>query len=61
MMENIIIRKAAETHGVKLWEIAEKLGMADGTFSRKLRRELSNDEQKRILSIIEDIHTEKRS
>ena len=60
-MENIIIRKAAETHGVKLWEIAERLGIADGTFSRRLRRELSSEEQKRILSIIENIRTERRS
>ncbi len=54
-MENLRIRQAAEDHGVKLWEIAEKLGIADGNFSRKLRRELPNSEQEKILVLIEEI------
>lgn len=46
------IREAAKKHGVKLWQIADALGMNDGNFSRKLRRELPPDEVEKILAII---------
>lgn len=54
-MKNKAIREAAKEHGVKLWEIAEALGINDGNLSRKLRRELPDDEQERIISVIEEI------
>lgn len=54
-MKNKEIRDYAKTEGVKLWQIAECLGLNDGNFSRKLRRELSNDEKAQIKSIIDDI------
>ncbi len=41
--------------GVKLWQVAERLGINDGNLSRKLRRELPEEEQKRILEIIQDL------
>lgn len=57
-MKNRRIREAAKTQGVMLWEIAERLGVTDSTFSRKLRRELPDGEQERLISIISDIsHT----
>ena len=34
------IRKAAAEAGVKLWQIADKLGYTDSCFSRLLRKEL---------------------
>ena len=49
---NEAIRTAAEKHGVKLWQIADVLGVNDGNFSRKLRRELPPDEVEKILAII---------
>ena len=49
---NEAIRTAAEKHGVKLWQIADALGVNDGNFSRKLRRELPPDEVEKILAII---------
>ncbi len=52
-MKNMQIRQNAETSRVKLWEIAEVLGITDSTLSRKLRKELPDDEQERILAIIE--------
>lgn len=52
---NMDIRKYASDNHVMLWEIAEALGIADCNFSRKLRRELSNDDKARIYSIIDNV------
>lgn len=41
--------------GVKLWQVAERLGINDGNLSRKLRRELPQEEQERILTIIQEL------
>ena len=57
-MRNTFIRDVARAHGVRLWEIADRLGMNDGNFSRKLRHDLPSEEEERILSIIRDIHAE---
>lgn len=56
---NIAIRRAAKENGVKLWQVAERYGLTDGNFSRKLRRELPEDEQQRIIGIIHDIAAER--
>ena len=58
-MENLRIRQAAKEKHVRLWEVAEYLGMNDGNFSRKLRRELPVDETKNILAVIDSIHAQK--
>lgn len=52
MKKNEIIRKSAKENGVKLWQIADALGMLDVNFSKKLRHELPPDETKKILAII---------
>lgn len=52
------IRLAAASSGVKLWQIADALGMTDGNFSRKLRKELPKEEKQMILEIIERIPME---
>lgn len=54
---NVEIREAAKRSGVKLWQIAENIGLSDATFSRKLRRELSEDERDRVLSVITQLAT----
>ena len=54
-MHNQAIREEARSCGVKLWQIAERLGINDGNFSRKLRRELPAEEQERILEIISEL------
>lgn len=56
---NSDIRQAAFSSGVYLWEIAEAMGVTDGTFSRKLRRELDEKEKKEILKIIKIISKRK--
>ena len=53
--KNMDIRLAAAGSGVKLWQIAEALGVTDSTLSRKLRQELSEKEKEKVLSIIQEI------
>lgn len=57
-MTNQDIRRTAAGAGVKLWQIAEELGIADCNFSRKLRKELLQEEKERILAIIERLSQE---
>ncbi len=57
-MSNFDVRFAASKAGVKLWQIADALGMADSNFSRKLRKELPDDEKAKILEIIRRIAEE---
>ena len=58
---NVDIRYAAKEAGVMLWEIAERCGMQDSNFSRKLRRELPESEKDKIYTIIEDIKAEREA
>lgn len=57
-MSNQDIRRTAAGAGVKLWQIADALGMADCSFSRKLRKELPQDEKEKIFSIIQQLAKE---
>lgn len=57
-MANNIIRTRAKETGVKLWQIADKLGINDGNLSRKLRKELPEAEQTKILNIINELAKE---
>ena len=52
MQANQTIRDTAKAHGVKLWQVAEAYGINDSNFSRKLRKELPEAEQQRIIGII---------
>ena len=51
-MANQDIRRTAAGNGVRLWQLADALGIADSSLSRKLRRELPDEEKKKILSVI---------
>lgn len=54
-MTNREIKLTAAGAGVKLWQIAEEMGIADCSLSRKLRKELSDGEKERILDIIDKL------
>lgn len=58
---NTEIKLAAKNNSVFFYEIAEKLGMIDTAFSRKLRRELPADEKQRILAVIDEIAAAKQN
>ena len=55
MKANLDIKAKAKQSGVFLWEIADKLNVTDGNFSRKLRRELPAEEKQRIFLLIDEI------
>lgn len=57
-MKNRDIRNAAAGNGVFLWQVADVLGIADSSFSRKLRNELSAEEKQKILAIITQLAKE---
>lgn len=44
--------------GLNCYQIAEALGITDTSFSRKLRQGLSDEDTKKILSIIEQLKSE---
>ena len=54
-MKNQDIREKAKNSNVRLWQIADKLGMTDGTFSKKLRKELTDNEKQNIFAIIDEL------
>ena len=51
-MENIKIRQALLVAGIKNYELAEMLGVSEWTLSRKLRKELPQEEQAQIIKLI---------
>ena len=55
MAANEDIRSRAKEAGIKLWEVAEYLRVADSTFSRQLRRELPIDKKQHIMNEIDRI------
>lgn len=57
-MCNIDVRRAAAGSGVRLWQVADALGIADAQLSRKLRKELPDEEKKKIFEIIRNISAE---
>lgn len=57
-MSNQDIRRTAAGAGVRLWQIAQELGITDCNFSRKLRRELPQEEKERIFTIINQLSKE---
>lgn len=60
-MTNQKIRDYASEKRVRLWQIAMKLNINDGNFSRKLRKELSDEESSKIMFFIDEIAREKET
>lgn len=61
MTANNEIKSKAKEKSVCLWEIADKIGLVDSSFSRKLRKELPTAEKQEIFKIIDDIAAEKEN
>lgn len=59
-MCNKEIRIAAKNAGVRLWQVAAAYGISDGNFSRKLRKELPQEEKEKVLAIIDRLAQEKQ-
>lgn len=58
-MNNVDIRQAAKAAGVRLYQIAAEIGLNDGNFSRRLRRELPDEEKQKIFEIIDQLSSER--
>lgn len=54
-MANEDIRKILKINNIKYWQVANEYGITDGNFSRKLRKELPNEEKKKIFDIIDTL------
>ncbi len=54
-MVNEKIRTVAKKNKVRLWQIADRLGISEATITRKLRKEVPDSEKEKILLIISDI------
>ena len=52
------IKQLAKNAGIYMWQIAEKLEITDSTFSRKLRRPLSEADTAKVLAAIEHLSAE---
>ena len=50
---NISIRVAMMNHDLTQWDVAKLLEVSESTFYRMMRDELPEDEQKRIVALIE--------
>lgn len=46
-------------NGLKLWQVAERLNINEGNFSRRLRRPFSEEETQRIFDIVAKIKSER--
>ena len=57
-MRKTEIRHEIAAAGLRHWQVAEKFGLNDGNFSRKLRHELSDEEKAKIRAIIADLSKE---
>lgn len=53
IMANIEIRNALKKKKLFNYELADMLGITEWTLSRKLRKELPQDEKQKILEVIE--------
>lgn len=52
---NMDIRAKTAMYGIRMWELAEELGIFDSALSRKLRKELPEEEKKKIFDAIDRI------
>lgn len=57
-MKNLDIRQDCKESGVYLWQVAEYIGVCEMTLSRKLRRELPDEEKAKIRNIIAQLKAE---
>ena len=49
------IKNIAKETNIRLWRVAEKLGVSDSNFSRMLRYKLSKEDKDRILAVIKEL------
>lgn len=58
MRSNERVRNELMLRRVRNWELANRLGINEATLSRRPRTELPEEEQDRLIAIIQDIQKE---
>lgn len=58
---NETVKCYAKSNNVKLWQIADALGMKDSNFSKRLRYQFTLDEEKAIREIVDKIASEQQN
>lgn len=58
---NSDIKIWAFQNDIRMYQIAEKLGIHYATLNSKLRKELSTEEKRKIFNIIDELKEEKRN
>lgn len=56
---NFDVKVKAMEKDIRLYEIAQQLGISESAFNRRMRKELSQADRERFLIAIEEIATEK--
>lgn len=51
-MANDAVKRTMQKYDVRQWELALMLGISENTMYRKMRTELSLDEQKKLIDLI---------
>lgn len=51
------VKEKITTAGLKLWQVAYAYGVTDSHFSRLLRKDFTDEQTNKILSIIEELKT----
>lgn len=49
------IKNIAKENNIRLWRVAERLGVSDSNFSRMLRYKLSKEDKEKILDVIKEL------
>ena len=54
-MSNFELKTRARVAGVRMYQVAEAMGIAETTLCRRLRRDLSEEERNRIIEAIDQL------
>lgn len=58
-MSGAEIKSYILSEGIRLWQVADKLGITDGNFSRRLRKTFNDNEINKIKAIVNELKNEK--
>lgn len=53
-LKNAAVRNELKKRGIYQYELAEMIGISEFTLVKRLRKELSKDEQKQLISVIKE-------
>lgn len=60
MDRNQELKEKIKSKNIKLWEVAEKLGIHDSNFSRILRYQLNDEQYAKISDAIKELESDRK-